>query len=117
LRTTRGWLSRCFNIKKAAGISQFRAGLAGAALPGIFRLGLIIPAAPQRFLCGCDPGGAGTSTNMNANEVIATGVGTAGYEKAATIPAPAPHVNMSQSTNDVYHCTAPDLEQNGWPAA
>lgn len=49
-------------------------------------------------------GGAGTSTNMNANEVIANraleilGDTKGNYEKVH----PLDHVNLSQSTNDVY---------------
>ena len=49
-------------------------------------------------------GGAGTSTNMNANEVIANraleilGHGTGEYAHLH----PNEHVNLSQSTNDVY---------------
>lgn len=49
-------------------------------------------------------GGAGTSTNMNANEVIANrglelmGHGRGDYKRLH----PNEHVNMSQSTNDVY---------------
>ncbi len=49
-------------------------------------------------------GGAGTSTNMNANEVIANRalelLGKARGDYAALHPIN--HVNMSQSTNDVY---------------
>ncbi len=49
-------------------------------------------------------GGAGTSTNMNANEVIANrGIEILGGEKGDyDILHPLNHVNMSQSTNDVY---------------
>jgi len=49
-------------------------------------------------------GGAGTSTNMNANEVIANvALEILGYEKGRyDIIHPLNHVNMSQSTNDVY---------------
>ena len=49
-------------------------------------------------------GGAGTSTNMNANEVIANralellGFERGNYQKIH----PLEHVNLSQSTNDVY---------------
>ncbi len=49
-------------------------------------------------------GGAGTSTNMNANEVIAnralelTGHNRGEYD----LISPNSHVNLSQSTNDVY---------------
>ena len=49
-------------------------------------------------------GGAGTSTNMNANEVIANrALERLGQPKGAyNILHPLNHVNMSQSTNDVY---------------
>lgn len=49
-------------------------------------------------------GGAGTSTNMNANEVICNiALEYLGYDKGAYhILHPNNHVNMSQSTNDVY---------------
>ena len=49
-------------------------------------------------------GGAGTSTNMNANEVIANlALEIMGYAKGAYQHLhPNTHVNMSQSTNDVY---------------
>ena len=49
-------------------------------------------------------GGAGTSTNMNANEVIANrALEILGREKGDYAHLhPLNHVNMSQSTNDVY---------------
>ncbi|MFN8628086.1 MAG: aspartate ammonia-lyase [Candidatus Binatia bacterium] len=49
-------------------------------------------------------GGAGTSTNMNANEVIANvGLELMGYPKGTYNKIePHDHVNMSQSTNDFY---------------
>jgi len=49
-------------------------------------------------------GGAGTSTNMNTNEVIANiALVTMGYERGDYSKIhPLNHVNMSQSTNDVY---------------
>ncbi len=49
-------------------------------------------------------GGAGTSTNMNANEVIANiALEKAGYKKGEYDKiSPNDHVNMSQSTNDTY---------------
>ena len=49
-------------------------------------------------------GGAGTSTNMNANEVIANrALEIAGFEKGQYDQIhPLNHVNASQSTNDVY---------------
>jgi aspartate ammonia-lyase len=49
-------------------------------------------------------GGAGTSTNMNANEVIANlALESMGLERGNyTAVHPNNHVNLSQSTNDVY---------------
>ena len=49
-------------------------------------------------------GGAGTSTNMNANEVIANrALEIAGFQKGEYDQIhPLNHVNASQSTNDVY---------------
>ena len=49
-------------------------------------------------------GGAGTSTNMNANEVIANlALEKLGHEKGRyDVLHPNDHVNASQSTNDVY---------------
>jgi aspartate ammonia-lyase len=49
-------------------------------------------------------GGAGTSTNMNANEVIANMALRHLGKKAGDygIISPTDHVNLSQSTNDVY---------------
>lgn len=47
-------------------------------------------------------GGAGTSINMNVNEVLATRVQEVLSEQGKTITVhPNDHVNMSQSTNDV----------------
>ncbi|WP_425988827.1 aspartate ammonia-lyase [Ensifer sp. R-19] len=84
-------------------------------------LGLIDPAIAQAIDRACDrlitgeilaphfpidmmQGGAGTSTNMNVNEVIANlalealGRPVGSYE----VVNPNDHVNLSQSTNDVY---------------
>src|SRR6478736_4638357 len=49
-------------------------------------------------------GGAGTSTNMNANEVIANrAIELMGHKKGEyKYLHPMDHVNLSQSTNDVY---------------
>ena len=58
----------------------------------------------DQFIVDILQGGAGTSTNMNANEVIANRAlemlhhGKGSYE----IVSPNDHVNLSQSTNDVY---------------
>jgi len=58
----------------------------------------------DEFVVDVIQGGAGTSTNMNANEVIANrALELLGYEKGRYEALhPLTHVNMSQSTNDVY---------------
>lgn len=58
----------------------------------------------DQFILDMIQGGAGTSTNMNANEVIANrGLEYLGYAKGDYEALhPLNHVNMGQSTNDVY---------------
>ena len=56
------------------------------------------------FVVDVVQGGAGTSTNMNANEVIANrSLELLGYERGDYVHChPNNHVNLSQSTNDAY---------------
>ncbi len=58
----------------------------------------------DEFIVDAIQGGAGTSTNMNANEVIANRcLELMGYPRGDYARLhPNEHVNMSQSTNDVY---------------
>jgi aspartate ammonia-lyase len=58
----------------------------------------------EQFVVDVIQGGAGTSTNMNANEVIANrALELMGHKKGEyQYLHPNEHVNMSQSTNDVY---------------
>ena len=58
----------------------------------------------DEFVVDVIQGGAGTSTNMNANEVVANrGLELMGHKKGEyQYLHPLEHVNMSQSTNDVY---------------
>ncbi|MDX9769572.1 MAG: aspartate ammonia-lyase [Tenuifilaceae bacterium] len=58
----------------------------------------------NHFVVDMIQGGAGTSTNMNANEVIANrALEIMGYEKGQyEFCHPNNHVNLSQSTNDAY---------------
>lgn len=58
----------------------------------------------SQFVVDLVQGGAGTSTNMNANEVIANrALELLGHERGMYARChPNIHVNMSQSTNDVY---------------
>ncbi len=58
----------------------------------------------KEFCVGVIQGGAGTSTNMNANEIIANrGLELMGFERGDYSHLhPIDDVNRSQSTNDVY---------------
>ena len=58
----------------------------------------------EQFVVDQIQGGAGTSTNMNANEVIANrALELLGHERGAYhVVHPLEHVNLGQSTNDVY---------------
>ncbi|MFH2048056.1 MAG: aspartate ammonia-lyase [bacterium] len=58
----------------------------------------------SQFVVDVIQGGAGTSTNMNANEVIANrALEILGYERGEyRFCHPNNHVNLSQSTNDAY---------------
>ncbi len=62
----------------------------------------------DQFLCDPIQGGAGTTANMNANEVIANrAIEILGGEKGDySIVHPNDHVNRSQSTNDVIPTAA-----------
>jgi aspartate ammonia-lyase len=58
----------------------------------------------SEFVVDVIQGGAGTSTNMNANEVIANrALELLGHPRGSyAVIHPNNHVNLSQSTNDVY---------------
>lgn len=58
----------------------------------------------EHFLVDMIQGGAGTSTNMNANEVIANRALELLNQPRGSydVISPNSHVNLSQSTNDVY---------------
>ncbi|QTI68662.1 aspartate ammonia-lyase [Gordonia polyisoprenivorans] len=58
----------------------------------------------NQFVVDQIQGGAGTSTNMNANEVIANrALEILGHPRGTyTVVHPLEHVNLGQSTNDVY---------------
>ncbi|MDP4182239.1 MAG: aspartate ammonia-lyase [Bacillota bacterium] len=94
-------------IKKAAAITNAEIGLLDR------KLSEAIIKACDEILSGelidqfvVDPlqGGAGTSANMNANEVIANrAIEILGGQKGQyDLVNPLDHVNMSQSTNDVF---------------
>jgi aspartate ammonia-lyase len=95
------------SVKEAAALANHDLGLLDTE-----RMDVIVRAAREiragrhheHFLVDMIQGGAGTSTNMNVNEVIANRAlellnrPRGDYEKIS----PNSHVNLSQSTNDVY---------------
>jgi len=94
-------------VKEAAAIANAELGLLDDARAaairracGEIRSGLL----HEEFVVDVIQGGAGTSTNMNANEVVCNralellGRARGEYEHLH----PLDHVNLSQSTNDVY---------------
>src|SRR5687767_4103060 len=94
-------------VKQAAALANRDLGLLDAA-----RADAIVGACEEirrgalldEFVVDVIQGGAGTSTNMNANEVIANrALELLGAQKGDYARLhPLDHVNLSQSTNDVY---------------
>ena len=94
-------------VKLAAARANFDCGVFGPEiLDGIERAcqELIDGKLHDQFRLDVFQGGAGTSTNMNANEVIANrALELMGHEKGEyRYCDPHDHVNASQSTNDAY---------------
>ena len=95
------------HIKKACALANAELGILGEE-----RAKAIVAACDEilggrlheQFVVDMIQGGAGTSTNMNANEVIANrGLELLGHAKGEYAHLhPNDHVNLSQSTNDVY---------------
>jgi aspartate ammonia-lyase len=94
-------------VKEAAALANHELGLLDKD-----RAGAIVRAAREvragehheQFVVDVFQGGAGTSTNMNANEVIANrALELCGRRRGDyAFLHPNEHVNLSQSTNDVY---------------
>src|SRR5512143_3770672 len=94
-------------IKKAAALTNRELGLLDPKIAdAICRAcdDILAGSLLDEFVVDVIQGGAGTSTNMNANEVIANrALELLGHEKGRyDVLHPLNHVNMSQSTNDVY---------------
>ncbi len=94
-------------VKKACALTNFELGdLTESQKNAIVKAcDLIIDGKyHDQFIVDPIQGGAGTSTNMNANEVIANiALEILGEKKGSyNIIHPNNHVNMSQSTNDAY---------------
>jgi aspartate ammonia-lyase len=95
------------SIKEAAAVANTELGLLDRSISDA-----IVAAAKEvregafesHFVVDVIQGGAGTSTNMNANEVIANrALELLGYQRGEYVHChPNNHVNLSQSTNDVY---------------
>ncbi|NKE65651.1 aspartate ammonia-lyase [Ramlibacter sp. RBP-2] len=94
-------------VKKAAALANRDLGVLEPAIADAIVAGcdrLIAGEMRDQFLTDFIQGGAGTSTNMNANEVIANlALEHLGREKGQyQFVSPNDHVNFGQSTNDVY---------------
>ncbi|MGZ4099199.1 MAG: aspartate ammonia-lyase, partial [Bacteroidia bacterium] len=94
-------------VKKAAALANRDCGILDPRLAEAIIFGcdkLIEGHYQDQFLTDFIQGGAGTSVNMNANEVIANiGLEYLGHKKGEyDILHPNNHVNCSQSTNDTY---------------
>src|SRR5512136_231270 len=94
-------------VKKAAAMANRDLGVLDAKIAdAIIRAcdRLIAGDMHDQFITDFIQGGAGTSTNMNANEVIANlALESLGHKKGEyQYVNPNDHVNFGQSTNDVY---------------
>jgi len=107
-------------IARYPDLIQALAAVKQAAAQANKELGLLDPAKADAIIKACEEiraghfldqfvvdviqGGAGTSTNMNANEVVANrALEHLGHARGEYgIIHPLEHTNMSQSTNDVY---------------
>ncbi len=94
-------------VKKAAALTNLELGLLPAEVAQAIAQAcdeIITGEHHDQFVVDVLQGGAGTSTNMNANEVIANrALEIMGYEKGDYGHChPNNHVNCSQSTNDAY---------------
>lgn len=94
-------------VKKAAALANNELGLLSKQITDAIVQAcdeIISGKFHSNFVVDMIQGGAGTSTNMNANEVIANrALEILGYEKGDyQYCHPNNHVNLSQSTNDAY---------------
>ena len=94
-------------VKKAAAMANRDLGAVDAKVADAIILGcdrVIAGDMMDQFVTDFIQGGAGTSTNMNANEVIANlALESLGFSKGDyQHVSPNDHVNYGQSTNDTY---------------
>ncbi|NPV70218.1 MAG: aspartate ammonia-lyase [Firmicutes bacterium] len=94
-------------VKKAAAIANVEVGLLNPTIGQAIALAADELAGDRfhdQIVVDAFQGGAGTSTNMNVNEVIANrAIEILGGRRGDyTLVHPLDHVNLGQSTNDVY---------------
>ena len=94
-------------VKKAAALANRDLGVLDAKVANAIAAAcdrLIAGEMRDQFVTDFIQGGAGTSTNMNANEVIANlALEQLGHKKGEyQFVNPNDHVNFGQSTNDIY---------------
>lgn len=94
-------------VKKAAAMTNMKAGFLSKGIADAIMAAcdeIIEGKLQEQFILDAVQGGAGTSANMNANEVIANrAIEILGGKKGDySMVHPNDHVNMAQSTNDVY---------------
>ena len=93
-------------VKKACAYSNFKLGYLSQEIHDAIAQAcdeVIAGTFNSEFVVDMVQGGAGTSTNMNANEVIANRASEIlGHKKGSYVVHPNNHVNLSQSTNDAY---------------
>lgn len=100
------FINNLAQIKKAAAITNEHTGLLNYKIANVISIAcdeIINGKFHDQFIVDAVQGGAGTSANMNANEVIANrAIELLGCTKGDyTVVHPNDHVNMAQSTNDV----------------
>ena len=106
-RINRGFVKNIVRIKKAAAKVNYEIGDLDKQKYDAITIAsqeIIDGKNEEAFIVDAIQGGAGTSANMNANEVIANkAIELLGGTKGDySIVHPNDHVNMCQSTNDVY---------------
>ncbi len=94
-------------VKKACAIANIKLGYIDENIGKVIIVAcneVIEGKFKEEFILDSLQGGAGTSTNMNINEVIANRANEIlGHEKGEYHPVhPLEHVNLHQSTNDTY---------------
>jgi fumarate hydratase class II len=106
LRFDRGFIRALGLIKQAAAAVNEELGLLDSQLAGAIRSAaqeVVDGRFDDQFVVDIFQTGSGTSTNMNANEVISNrAIELLGGERGSRTPVhPNDHVNMGQSSNDV----------------